>query len=120
MNGSRGLLSLANAAGGNVSPSVGPAQSPFAIATGNNLKGTIAHIREGAGTVSGIVYSTGTTPQAGAIVRIYDDVSGALIGTATSASDGTFSIPAHGYTSVLAVCEQSGLNAQVFDLITPV
>jgi len=119
VNGARGLLGAVNAAAGNVSPFVGTPISSVPP-SGSNVKGALAHSREGSGSISGHVYDTNSNPVSGATVRIYDDVSGILLGTTSSAVDGSFSLAARGYTQVLAVCEQVGLNAQVFDRITPV
>lgn len=70
-------------------------------------------------TVSGVLKELGVV-KAGCKIRLYDEANGELLGTTTSAGDGTFSIPALGRSKVYVVAFDSPYNSLVFDNITPV
>lgn len=53
-------------------------------------------------------------------IRLYDAADGRLLGSTTSAGDGSFSIPALGRPKVYAVAFDPPYNALVFDNITPI
>ena len=119
VDGSRGTLGVVNAAGGAISPFVGPAIQPFTI-NGLMVKGSIPPTKEGTATaIAGTVTISGTLT-AGVAVSAYDEVSGYLIGQTTTNGSGAFSIPAKGYTSVKVVAETSGYDALIYSIVVPI